>query len=452
MPITTKKILPIAALVAGISLQVGAAVSPEQAARLGNDLTPVGAEKAANADGSIPAWDGGFDEAFSGDRFVDPFAADKPLMTITAANMEQHKDKLTPGQMAMLAKYPDSYKMNVYPSRRTAAFPQHVYDLAAKNAVNAKLVDGGNGIENFEETLPFAIPQNGIEAIWNHVTRYRGGSVERTLVQVPVHRNGDFTPVRFYERLVWPQYLKEGFDPGKDGNILSYFTQKVEAPARLTGNVLLIHETLNQVKQGRQAWVYNAGQRRVRRAPQVAYDAPGTAADGLRTSDNLDMYNGAPDRYDWKLVGKKELYIPYNSFKLASRDLKYTDIIKPGHLNSDLLRYELHRVWVVEATLKEGERHIYAKRTFYIDEDSWQIAVVDHYDGRGELWRVAEAYEMQFRDAKVPWIAAEALYDLQSGRYLVGSLTNEEKEGFQFGTEFSRREFTTAAIRRAGTR
>ncbi len=446
------KLLPIVALLAGFSASAIAAVPADQVAQLADKLTPVGAERAANADGTIPAWDGGLDEAFSGDRFVDPFSADPIGLTITAANMEQHKDKLTPGQMAMLAKYPDSYKMNVYPTRRTAAFPQHVYDLAAKNAANASLVDGGNGIDNFDETLPFPIPQTGLEAVWNHITRYRGGSVERTLVQVPVHRNGDFTPVRFYERLVWPQYLKEGFSESKDANILSYFTQKVEAPAQLTGNVLLIHETLNQIEQGRQAWVYNAGQRRVRRAPQVAYDAPGTAADGLRTADNLDMYNGAPDRYDWKLVGKKELYIPYNSFKLSSRDTSYKEIIKPGHLNSDLLRYELHRVWVVEATLKDGERHIYAKRTLYIDEDTWQVSVVDHYDGRGELWRVAEAYEMQFRDAKVPWIAAEALYDLQSGRYLVGSLTNEEKEGFKFGTSFSRKAFTTSAIRRAGTR
>ena len=342
--------------------------------------------------------------------------------------------------------------MHVYASRRSAAFPQHVYDLAAKNAVSATLVDDGNGIDNFEETLPFAIPQNAQEVVWNHITRYRGGSVERNLVQVPVHRNGDFTAVRFYERLVWPQYLKEGYSEKKDGNILSYFTQVVKAPAQLTGNVLLIHETLNQVKQARNAWIYNAGQRRVRRAPQVAYDAPGTAADGLRTSDNLDMFNGALDRYNWKLLGKKELYIPYNSFKLASRTLKYKDILQSGHLNSDLLRYELHRVWVVEATLKEGERHIYAKRTLYIDEDSWQAAVVDHYDGRGELWRVAEAYKFQFRDVAVPWIAAEALYDLQSGRYLVGSLTNEEKKGFVFGTTFSRKDFTTAAIRRTGTR
>ena len=251
---------------------------------------------------------------------------------------------------------------------------------------------------------------------------------------------------------MWPQYLKDGFDAKKDDNILNYFTQVVLAPTRLTGNVLLIHETLDQVKQPRKAWQYNAGQRRVRRAPQVAFDAPGTAAEGLRTADNLDMYNGAPTRYDWKLVGKQELYIPYNSFKLASRDLGYSDILKPGHINSDLTRYELHRVWVVEATLKQGERHIYAKRRFYIDEDSWQVSIVDHYDARGELWRVGEAHAFPYRDAKVLWHVGEVLHDLQSGRYLAGSLTNEEKAGFQFGVSLKRKEFTTAAIRRSGKR
>ncbi|MEH6811182.1 MAG: DUF1329 domain-containing protein, partial [Motiliproteus sp.] len=165
-----------------------------------------------------------------------------------------------------------------------------------------------------------------------------------------------------------------------------------------------------------------------------------------------DMYNGAPNRYDWKLVGKQELYIPYNSFKLASRDLAYKDILKPGHLNTDVLRYELHRVWVVEATLKEGERHIYAKRRFYIDEDSWQVSIADHYDARGELWRVGEAHAFQYRDAKVLWHVGEILHDLQSGRYLAGSLTNEEKDGFTFGVALKRKEFTTGAIRRSGKR
>ena len=434
----------------GAALQ--AAVAPDEAAQLGTTLTPIGAEKAGNADGSIPAWTGGLGENFSGDRYQDPFAKDQVLFTITAANAEQYRDRLTDGQIALLKKYPDSYKINVYPTHRSAAFPQRVSDVAKKNATQTTLAEGGNGLLNFEETIPFPIPKSGVEVIWNHITRYRGGSLERTQVQVPVHRNGNYTPVRLRERLVWPQYLEEGFDAKKDENILNYFTQKVLAPTRLTGNVLLIHETLDQVKEPRKAWQYNAGQRRVRRAPQVAYDAPGTAAEGLRTADNLDMYNGAPNRYNWKLIGKKELYIPYNSFKLASRDLKYSDILQPGHLNPDLLRYELHRVWVVEATLKEGERHVYAKRRFYIDEDSWQASVVDHYDARGELWRVGEAHAFQYQDAKVLWHVGEALHDLVSGRYLVGSLTNEEKEGFKFGTSLSRKEFTTSAIRRSGKR
>lgn len=427
-----------------------AAVSEAEAAKLGTSLTPLGAEKAGNAEGTIPAWTGGFPAG--GERYSDPFADEQPLMTITAENAEQYKDKLTAGQLAMFRKYPDSFRMNIYPTHRTVSMPQRLYDNVRHNAVSVELTDNGNGLsKNGLEGVPFPIPQNGLEAIWNHMTRYRGGSLERTYVQVPVHENGNFVPVKINERMAWPDYLKGGRNE-KDDNILFYFTQQIQAPARLTGNVLLVHEAQNQITKPRQAWLYNAGQRRVRRAPQVAYDAPGTASDGQRTSDNLDLFNGAPDRYDWKLVGKKEIYIPYNSFKLADRGLKYDDILQPGHMNPDLTRYELHRVWQVEATLKDGARHIYGKRVFFIDEDSWQIAVVDHYDGRGQLWRVGEAHQLQYRDAQVPWLTAEVLHDLQSGRYLVGGLTNEEGNGFDFTARFKHRDFTPQAIRRMGKR
>ena len=165
------------------------------------------------------------------------------------------------------------------------------------------------------------------------------------------------------------------------------------------------------------------------------------------------MYNGAPDRYTWKLVGKKEVYIPYNSYKLNSGDVKYDEIVKAGHINQDLTRYELHRVWHVEATLKEGQRHIYAKRTFYIDEDTWQAVQIDHFDGRGQLWRVAEAHSMFFYDRLVPWYTLETLYDLQSGRYLVLGLDNEEsQDSYQFGFTRSEKDYTPSALRRAGRR
>ena len=447
MQFTRKSLALGIALLAGSS-SLFAAVSPEQAAQLGQTLTPMGAEKSGNEAGTIPRWEGGL--STSDNRYADPFASEKPIVTITATNLDQHKAYLSPGQQAMFKKFPDTYKLNVYPTHRTAAVPDNIQTTTKDNALNAALANDGNSVSNLSEGVAFPIPANGLEAIWNHMTRYRGGSLERTFVQVPVQANGNFTPVKINEKMSWPNYL-DG-DKSKQENILFYFVQQVQAPARLTGNVLLVHETVNQVTQPRQAWTYNAGQRRVRRAPQIAYDAPGTATDGQRTTDNLDMFNGAPDRYDWKLVGKQEMYIPYNSFKLADRELTYKNILQRGHMNPDLTRYELHRVWKVEATLKEGARHIYAKRTFYIDEDSWQIAVVDHYDGRGELWRVGEAHQLQYRDVNVPWIAAEALYDLQSGRYLVGSLTNEEGIGFDFSKRFKYKDFTPQAIRRLGKR
>ena len=434
-------------LAMAFALPSQAAVSPDQASLLGTSLTPVGAERQGNADGTIPTWNGGL--AQSDERYANPFSDEQPLFVITAGNAEQYSDRLSPGQLAMFKRYPDSFRMPVYPTHRTAAYPEAVYEKARHNATQTELTDGGNGLSNFDETLAFPIPQSGLEVIWNHITRYRGGSLERTFVQVPVQANGAFTPIRINEKTSWPDYLTDKGASDKN-NILLYFVQQVEAPARLTGEVLLVHETLNQVQQARQAWTYNAGQRRVRRAPQIAYDAPGTASDGQRTTDNLDIFNGAPDRYEWKLTGKQEMYIPYNSFDLADRGLEYEDLLQPGHLNPEHTRYELHRVWKVEAVLKNGERHIYGKRVFYIDEDSWQIAIADHYDTRGQLWRVAEGHAFPYRDALVPWYSAEALYDLQSGRYLVGSLTNEEGQGFDFTQRFKYNDFTPQAIRRLG--
>ncbi|MBV7498205.1 DUF1329 domain-containing protein [Pseudomonas sp. NPDC086112] len=451
----TKSLFHVGVL--GLSLLatgVMAAVPAAEADKLGKSLTPMGAEMAGNADGSIPAWKPMPKNAGAVDSkgfLADPFASEKPQFTITAQNVDQYKDKLAPGQYAMFKRYPETFKMPVYPSHRGATVPDEVLASIKKNATNTNLVSGGNGLENFETAIPFPIPKSGVEVIWNHITRYRGGSVTRLITQATPQPNGSFSLVYFEDQFVFRDKMKD-YDPKNPGNILFYFKQKVTAPARLAGGVLLVHETLDQVKEPRSAWVYNAGQRRVRRAPQVSYDGPGTAADGLRTSDNLDMYNGAPDRYDWKLEGKKEMYVASNSYKLDSPQLKYADIIKAGHINQDLTRYELRRVWHVVATLKEGQRHIYAKRDFYIDEDTWQAAVVDHYDGRGQLWRVAEAHSENYYDKQVPWYALETLYDLQSGRYLALGMKNEEKSAYNFGFTASTADFTPAALRQEGVR
>lgn len=444
--------------VLGLSLlasSVMAAVSADEAAKLGTTLTPLGAEMAGNADGTIPAWTGGLPKnagTVDARGFLqDPFASDKPLFVITAENVEQYKDKLTPGQLAMFKRYPQSYRMPVYPTHRSASVPDSVIEATKRNATNTVMVQNGNGLANFDTANPFPIPQNGLEVIWNHITRYRGGSAKRFVTQATPQANGSYSLVYFVDEFAFRGALAD-VDKSKESNVLFYFKQRVTAPSRLAGNVLLIHETLDQVKEPRLAWLYNAGQRRVRRAPQVSYDGPGTAADGLRTTDNFDMYNGAPDRYEWKLNGKKEIYIPYNTYKLDSPDLKYADVIKAGHINQDLSRYELHRVWHVTATLKQGERHIYAKRDFFIDEDTWQASAIDHYDGRGTLWRVAEAHNQYYYNHQVPWYTVETLYDLLSGRYLALGMKNEEKQAYEFGFPAKESDYTPAALRQAGVR
>jgi hypothetical protein len=428
-------------------------VSAEEAAKLGAELTPLGAVQAGNADGTIPAWDGGITQPPAGYQkgmhHPDPFADDQPLFRITAQNAAAHADRLTPGQKAMFDRYPDTWFMDVYPTRRSASYPQRIYDAAIRNATTAELAEDGNGVANAMATCPFPIPQNGLEVIWNHFLRYRGLSFYRTIGQATPTASGAYTMVELDEQVYLP-YAQPGATIESVNNRLGFFLQVVKAPARLAGSILLVHETLNQKVEPRQAWTYNPGQRRVRRAPNVAYDNPGTASDAQRTNDQLDQYNGAPDRYNWELQGRRELFIPYNSYRIHATQDNDT-ILQAGHVNPNLLRYELHRVWVTDATLKEGTSHIYARRTFYLDEDSWQIAVVDAYDKRGDIWRVSETHLINYYENPLVWETLLCHYDLQNGRYQAFGL-NTGAGVDAFDVEFNLDQFTPEGLRRLGRR
>jgi hypothetical protein len=445
----------IAAAVA-LALTAGnvlAAISAEEAAQLGTTLTPMGGEMAGNAAGTIPAWTGGITEVPAGfkpgQHHPDPFPEDKPLFTITRDNMEQYKDNLGTGAMTLLNTYP-TFKIPVYESRRSGSAPQWVYDNTKKNATTAELADGGNGFRNAVGGIPFPIPKSGVEAIWNHIARYRGTYVLRSGAEVAVQRNGSFVPVTGITQALFKYYVP-GATYESINNRLFYYMLQIKSPSRLAGGATLVHETLDQVAEPRQAWQYSSSQRRVRRAPNLAYDSPISESDGLRTADDTDMYNGSPNRYDWKLLGKKEIYIPYNNYRVSQPILKYEDILQVGHINPDLTRWELHRVWVVEANLKADARHIYSKRVFFLDEDSWQAAEVDQYDGRGELWRVSLAYMKNYYDVPTTWSALDTFHDLQSGRYHVQNLDSEEKVSLQFHLPIpDDGEFTPAALRRGG--
>lgn len=441
------------ALAVGMTATVWAELSPDEIAKLGNELTPMGAITAGNEDGTIPAWEGGITTPPAGYspgmHHPDPFADDAVLFTIDASNVGQHEDRLTPGQVALIRAY-ETFRMNVYPTRRSASAPQRIYDATREIAATARLVDGGNGVTGAVIGIPFPIPENGQQAIWNHILRYRGDAVARWVAQATPTRGGDYTLVRFSDELDL-RYAHQGMTEEKLGNILLFYKQRVLAPARLAGGIVLVQETLDQVKEHRRAWIYNKGQRRVRRAPNVAYDNPGTASDGLRTNDQFDMFNGAIDRYDWALKGKREIYVPYNAYKLHSDKVEYKRILSPLHINPDLPRYELHRVWVVDATLKEGMRHIYKRRTFYIDEDSWQILVVDIYDNRDQLWRVSQGHVINYYEVPTLWTTLEVTTDLQAGRYLALGLDNESRI-YDFSIQRTVDDYTPAALRREGRR
>ena len=442
------------ALAVGLTATVWAELSPDEIAKLGNELTPLGAIKAGNADGTIPAWEGGLATPPAGwekgTHFIDPYANDKVLFTITSDNVDKYADKLTEGQKALFKTYPDTYEMNVYPTRRSAAFPQRIYDKTKEIAATARLTGDGNGVTGAINGIPFPIPKEGVEVIWNHLLRYRADGAARTIGQAAPTRGGSYTLVTFRDEF-YMQYSMAGKTEADLNNRILFFKQEVMAPARLAGGILLVGETMDQVKEHRNAWLYNPGQRRVRRAPNVAYDNPGTAADAMRTSDQFDMYNGAPDRYDWKLIGRKEIYVPYNSYKLQDPSLKFKDILTPLHINQKYPRYELHRVWVVDSTLKEGARHIYKRRVFYLDEDSWQIVACDSYDNRDQLWRVSEGHAMTYYNVPSLWTSLEVHTDLQAGRYLAIGL-NSEFPPYEFDIKRTLDDYTPAALRMSGKR
>jgi hypothetical protein len=415
-----------ALLLGGAVLAPALAEVPNSVAnRLGRDLTPIGAEKAGSNSG-VSAWSGRKMNAapllggFQGGALPDPYASDRALYTVTADNAARYERRLTTGQKAMLATYPDSYKMNVYPSRRNCTYPDFVYKAAKRNAMVGKPVDGGNGISEAIMASPFPIPSSGIEIVWNHTLRYRGERIARDFNYAVPTVQGDYVLTFTRDEVVFPYSNAQNQRAEDLDNISIYFVAYTSAPARRAGNVVLVHETLNMSKEGRKAWTYSPGTRRVRRAPNIAYDNPITNGDGMGTSDQYDGYNGAPDRYDWMVVGKQEKLSIQNNYRVNLTPVE--DLIQPGHANPDPIRYEMRRQWVVEGNLKETARHIYARRVLRLDEDSWQITGGEMYDGRGELWRVQEIGQApDYRpEAHTCWTTGgEWIYDLLAGRYMV---------------------------------
>jgi hypothetical protein len=377
----------------------------------------------------------------------DPYPEDPILYIVTAENLETYAAQLCDGQKALLRAHPESWRMNVRATRRSASFPEYVYEAVRANATRARLVLEGKGsVADARVGPPFPIPKTGLEVVWNHNLRWRGARVDRAEGIAAVTRRGNYRVV-LQEQVIGIPYAARTPDAfGRDfPNVLFAIKSKVIAPARLAGDGGLVIEPIDQTSDPRKTWNYSRDFRRVYRNPWIAYDFPAAYSDSLRTVDDFWLFNGPPDRFEWKLVGKRELLIPYNAYRLHGDDVGPEAILRRSHIEPDLARYELHRVWVVEGTLKPGAKHVYSRRVFYVDEDSWQIALAESYDLKGQLWRVNEVHALNYYDVPVLWSTLEVYYDLLADRYLVTGLDNA-RQPYRFSEGSDPREFSPNAL------
>ena len=434
-----------------LALAAQAAVTADEAARLKTTLTPFGAEKAGNADGSIPAWTGGYTTAIPGfknsGRRGDPFANEKPLYSITAETMAQHAAKLTDGTQALLKKYPKTFRVDVYKTHRTAAAPQWVYDATFKNATSARL--DGEVVKGAYGGIPFPIPKSGREIVANNELHWRGeawqsdfrgylGTAAGQRV-LSVEGVGDFQM----------PYYAQGQEDKFSGDYWLIRLVNSGPPVR-AGEAITGRQNLDQDKTG--VWVYLTGQRRVRKLPNACCDTPAPATSGVASFDEVDVLSGRTDRFDWKIVGKQEMLIPYNSNRLHT-PAKDSDVLLANHLNPDHVRWELHRVWVLESSLKPGQRHQAPRSRYYIDEDTWVAVLADRWDANGQLWKTLWSHPVVMPDLPATTPQQQwGFNDLVSGAWYASGVVNERSRHYQIVPRRPDSFFTPDAMAGEGVR
>jgi hypothetical protein len=439
------------ALTSGLlsAAQSRAAVSAQEAEQLKSTLTPTGADRAGNKDGSIPAWTGGVTTPApgykAGDPRPDPFAQEKPLFSINAANYKDYADRLPEGQKALFEKYPD-YRMDIYPAHRTAAAPQRVYDNIFANATRAKAADDGiaYGVTGAVGGIPFPIPKNGTEAVWNHLLAFWGPAREDNIRNYVVSSDGTLElSNQFHELVDFPYYYPDA-TPDSYGDY--YFLRKElsDGPPGLAGRGYLLWQTNNISRHPIQAWQYLPRERRVRKSPLLSYDTPTPDGAGIESFDDYYIFSGSPDRYDFKLLGKREMYVPYNNNRFHAAPI--ADIAGPQHANPATLRYELHRVWVVDGTLAAGKHHLVPHRRLYLDEDSWFAVYSDQWDADGRLWKFSHGTMYLVPDLPAVVLASEFIYDLQAGGYVFAFAFNNERDPFKLSAPHSAHDFAAETL------
>ncbi len=382
----------------------------------------------------------GFDS--SSNSYVDPFINDPVLFTITSDNyMQIEEGILTAGQIAMFETYPETFKMNIYKSRRSCSVPQEVLDLTVDNAI---MIDNGEGIDGVVGSIPFPNPSEALHHVWNHILRYRGVDIEGGSPYYIINPDGSRTmgAGKAIAKNFWNPFLSN--DKGLQGMIMS----KVTKPPRLADGAVLVIESLNAFQNPRRAWVYNPGTRRVRRAPDIAYDNYNSFSQGLTTTDSFDGFNGAKDRYNWTNLGDQLRFMPYNSYKFHEAQVE--EILTPFHVNQDLLRYELVRVNAVRADIKEGKRHILPHRIMYFDYDSHNMLAEDVFDGQLKIMRYRELPQINYYDEPMCNSIHSATYDFATRRYILNNVRSSDvpKVNWRIDTSHKDNLFTPEGLKR----
>jgi hypothetical protein len=390
-------------------LTAAAAVNADRASLLRGALTPLGAERSGNAEGSIPAWTGAVMQA-------DPGGRERPLLVIDHANFQHYASRLPQGALALFARYPD-YFMRVFPTHRTAAAPDWVYANVAANAARAHAAAEGiaYGVEGAAGGVPFPLPQNGTEIVWNHLLAYWGTAREAHVATFIASGDGSIEQTAGYREITDFPFYAPHATPATVGQYYFKTRRLQDAPASRAGEAYIAWQPLNIAQSRFVAWRYLPGEHRVRKAPSLSYDTPDADASGYEELDDYYLFFGGPDRYDFRVVGKREMYVPYNNDALNAMAPRAA--MGPLHANQDALRYELHRVWVVEGILAAGKHHVAPRRRLYVDEDSWLVEYSEAWDDDGRLWKFGHATMTLRPEIPAVIIGAQYMYDLLQGGY-----------------------------------
>lgn len=436
---------------------LGAIWAAQGALAADSGITPFGAEVAGNKDGTIPAYTGGITQFPSGfkpnsGKWADPFPNEKPTLQITAQNYQQYADKLSASALELFKRYP-TYRMDVYPTHRSVSYPDWYLANSTKNAQTAKLEKNGLYLTGAFGGKPFPVPKSGQEALWDWELRYVGVASRNNVKTWLVDSSGGaILAAQFKSALYYPYFdEKKEEEFKKKGGLAIWYEvfNDYAAPARLIGDTSLFWYFMDTADHDQQSWEYNPGQRRVRVAPDLAYDTPNPGYSGVITMDDIQLFYGKIDRWDAKLVGKKEMYIPYNDYK-QQYETTASKILTPHFVNPDDVRWELHRVWVVELKLKPGARHVYSRKTLYFDEDGGG-GMMDAYDQSGKLYRGGFETTVPAYDYKVPYSLGNWFYDFNNGVYIFGSHP-ADAPGILFNVNFPSDYFTPERMQASGVR